>query len=311
MASLPTCVLLGTPAFAIPTADMLVRTPCVTFLGVITKPDEPVGRTQEHTPPPLKRWAATRGCSVWQPETKAVLTSLLQELHPDCMIVVAYGKIILSEALAVPRWGAINLHPSLLPKYRGPSPVHAAIAHGDQETGVTVMLLDAEIDHGPLLAQERVPIPDGVSRTVLEELLAERGAALLERILPEYFSGHIVPHEQNHADATFTSLLVRADGKLDWSQPAHVLARLVRAYEGWPGTWCLLPDGRRLKVLGAHTGDSEKGSPGMLAASADDRIAVICGDQQTLVLTEVQPEGRGAMTGPEFRRGQPKLMQLM
>lgn len=296
-----TCALLGTPSFAIPAAEILTGTSTCTLLGIITKPDEPVGRSHAMTPPPLAMWAREHGIRLLQPDTKDELTALLTELRPDVAVVVAYGKIIPSAALAIPKFGFVNIHPSLLPKYRGPSPVHAAIANGDAETGVTLMLLDAEVDHGPLLAQERVEIPPAVTRSELDAFLAERGAQLLARTLPKYLAGRTAPQPQDHARATMTPLLTREHGKIDWSEPAAVIERKVRAYEGWPGTWFVLPNGKRLKVLSASVGAAHPGIPGTLVR--DDVMGVACGDGRLLVFNRVQPEGGAPMDGVAFMRG--------
>lgn len=308
-----TCVLLGTPEFAIPTAEVLRRTSACNLLGVITKPNEPAGRGKALTPPPLAMWAKERAVQCWQPETKEALTALLRELSPDVAIVAAYGKIIPPEALAIPRFGFVNLHPSLLPKYRGPSPISAAIANGDTETGVTLMLLDAEVDHGPILAQERVPLSPTETRSSLERELAELGARLLARTLPDHFAGHITLQPQDDAQATTTPLLSREHGRIDWRESAAVIERKVRAYEGWPGTWTTVsvspPPGKRLKVLSASVGGLTDAAPGTIIHRGD-AFAVACGDHRLLTLTAVQPEGKPAMDGAAFRLGHRTIRSL-
>ena len=334
------CILLGTSAFAIPTAEVLARTSApapyrtsaaassgtrrgetdrntkhtdkrsahvgsgagCTLLGVITKPDESAGRYRALATPPLAAWAKEHDVQCWQPDTKVALTALLHELTPDVAVVAAYGKIISPEALTIPHLGFVNIHPSLLPKYRGPSPIHAAIANGDAETGVTLMLLDAEVDHGPIITQERIPLFPTATRSALERELAQRGAALLERVLPEYIAGRIAPQPQDHERATTTPLLSRAHGRIDWREPAEVIERKVRAYVGWPGAWCALPDGKRLKILRASLGDSTDAAPRAITPHGD-AFTVACGDHRALVLDDVQPEGGSAMSGAEFLRG--------
>lgn len=327
------CVLLGTSTFALPTAEVLMRSSACDSLGTITKPDEPIGRGRIKTPPPLAVWAKMRGARFWQPETKGALTALLRELKPDVVIVVAYGKIIPPEALAIPRLGFVNLHPSLLPKYRGPSPIQSVIANGDTETGVTLILLDAKVDHGPIIAQERVPLSPTATRSALERELAMRGAALLERTLPEYLLGRITPQPQDDTQATTTPLLTREHGRIDWNEPAAMIERKVRAYEGWPGTWTTVSVspplsegerrvvrvqkrrgsargwGMRLKVLSASVGDSTNAVPGAIARS-HSRLDVACGDGSLLTLLTVQPEGKPAMDGGAFLLGHQDLFAL-
>jgi methionyl-tRNA formyltransferase len=301
MFTMPSCVLLGTPEFAIPTAEVLKGISNCDFLGIITKPDEPVGRTQALTPPPLATWASEHSVRCWQPNTKAELTELLREIKPDVAVVVAYGKIIPPDALVIPQFGFVNIHPSLLPRWRGPSPVAAAIAAGDTETGVSLMLLDADIDHGPILAQESVPLAPTATRTTLERELAQRGATLLARTLPGYFAGQVALKPQDHAQATFSEMLTRDHGRLDWQEPAATLERKIRAYEGWPGNWFTLPNGKRLKVLQAANGATTDAPAG--AITANDTFQVACGDHLALTLTRVQPDGGPPMDGTAFARG--------
>ncbi|MDO8425747.1 MAG: methionyl-tRNA formyltransferase, partial [bacterium] len=154
----PTCIFLGSSSFAQPSAEALVASGTCALVGVVTQPDKPAGRGQRVAASPMATWAREHGVSLWQPSTKQELTQLIRDRAPDVAVVVAYGRIIAADALAVPRHGFINLHPSLLPRWRGPSPIAAAIAAGDQETGVTVMRIDDQMDHGPILAQERTPL---------------------------------------------------------------------------------------------------------------------------------------------------------
>lgn len=297
-----TCLLLGTPTFAIPVADALRSTSACTLIGIVTKPDEPAGRRQVLTPPPLATWARERSVQCWQPKTNQALIALLRERRPDVAVVAAYGKFIPPDALAIPRHGFVNLHPSLLPRWRGPSPIHAAIAAGDTETGVTLILLDAQMDHGPIIAQERTPLSLTAGRMSVERELAERGARLLERTLPEHFAARIVPHPQDEVQATTCPLLSRDDGRLDWRIPSATLERRVRAYEGWPGTWCTLLGDTRLKVFRAALGGPTSAMPGTVIRDGN-RFGVACGDGRTLILEEVQPEGRQPMSGADFLRG--------
>ncbi|MBI4142261.1 methionyl-tRNA formyltransferase [Candidatus Uhrbacteria bacterium] len=295
-------LLFGTPTFALPVAETLQRTSACTLIGVVTKPDEPVGRQRVLTAPPLATWARECGARCWQPKTKVELTALLRELQPDVAVIAAYGRFIPPEALTISRFGFVNIHPSLLPRWRGPSPVQAAIAAGDAETGVTCILLDREMDHGPIIGQERIPIAPTRGRVALERELAERGAQLLERILPEYLAGRMTPRPQDDAQATTCPLLARDDGRLDWREPTIVLERRIRAYEGWPGTWCADDGGRRLKVLRATIGGPTSAAPGTIVREVG-QFGVACGDDRTLILEIVQTEGRAPVPGGDFLRG--------
>ena len=295
-------LLFGTPTFAVPVAEMLQRSTVCTRIGVVTKPDEPAGRRRVLTAPPLAAWAAAHGVPLRKPKTSTELTATLRELQPDVAVVAAYGKLIPPEALAIPRFGFVNLHPSLLPRWRGPSPVQATIAAGDTETGVTCILLDREMDHGPIIGQERFLLSPTDGRAAVERELSERGARLLERILPEYLAHRITPQPQDDVQATTCPLLARDDGHLDWREQTAVLERKVRAYEGWPGTWCTISGGRRLKVLRATIGDPTSAPPGTIVRGTE-RFSVACGDDRTPTLEEVQPEGRAPMPGSDFLRG--------
>ncbi|MBI4449594.1 methionyl-tRNA formyltransferase, partial [Candidatus Uhrbacteria bacterium] len=207
------------------------------------------------------------------------------------------------------KFGFVNLHPSLLPKYRGPSPVQAAIANGDAETGVTLILLDEQMDHGPILAQERMSIPPTATRSQLDHDLAELGARLLERTLPHYLAGTVTPRPQDDSSATITPLLSRDHGRIDWHEPAEMIERRIRAYEDWPGTWCEISDGRRLKILRAALNGPTAESPGTIAPSSD-HLDVSCGDGRRLTLLTVQPEGKPAMDGKAFRIGHQSITVL-
>lgn len=297
-----TCLLFGTSVFALPTAEALRTTSACELLGVTTQSDAPAGRGRRPAAPPIKVWAESHGMRVWQPETQSELTVLLRELQPDIGVVAAYGRILPPTALGIPKFGFVNIHPSLLPRWRGPSPVAAAIAAGETETGVTIIQLDAEMDHGPILAQERVSLSPTATRSAVERALAHRGAALLARVLPDYLAGRMISTPQDHAQATTTPLLSREHGRIDWQEPAAVIERKVRAYEGWPGTWCTLPSGKRLKILRAEMGGLTPESPGNIAPS-QDHLDVACGDHTLLSLVTVQPAGKPSMDGAAFRRG--------
>lgn len=297
-----TIILFGTSAFAIPFASVLRSIPDCALLGVIARPDKPAGRGQHSTPPPLAAWACDHGVRLWQPETKQELTTLLHDQRPDVAVVAAYGKIIPAEALAVARLGFVNVHPSLLPRHRGPSPIQTAIMSGDTETGVTLIVLDAAVDHGPIIAQERTALSPTTTRCALEQELADRGAALLSRVLPEYLAGRIIPRQQDHTLATTTPLLSREHGRIDWHESAAFIERKVRAYEGWPGTWCVLPDDARLKIPSATVDGPTNTTPGSIVRS-NNRFDVACGDGVLLTIITVQPAGGTVMDGASFLRG--------
>lgn len=298
----PRMLLLGTLLLAQPTAEMLRTAYHDALMGVVTQPDARAGRAKQPSPPPLAHWAQEHDVRTWQPRTKAQLAACIKELQPDVCIVVAYGVIIPEEILALPRYGFLNVHPSLLPRWRGPSPIATAIAAGDTETGVTIIQLDAKMDHGPILAQERLSVPEDAARTTLEAALATLGAVLLQRVLPEYLAGRVTPQPQNDAHATYCKLLTREDGRMDWKEPAAILERKVRAYEGWPGTWCIIGS-TRCKILVAKMGEVAQDAPGIITRDSQGRMSIACGDARTLIMLRVQPEGKPPMSGEDFLHG--------
>lgn len=206
----------------------------------------------------------------------------ISKLAPDLIIVAAYGKIIPSDILSIPRFGCLNLHPSLLPKYRGPSPIQTAILNGDETTGLTIILMDEKIDHGPIIAQKKMKISPEDNYQSLEKKLAQLAADFLIEILPQYFQGKIKTKPQNESKASYTKILTRQDGQIDWQQSAVQIARQVRAFYPWPGAWTEF-NGLRVKILKAKAVDKK------------------------LLLEIVQPAGKKPMTGQEFFRGHPNV----
>ncbi len=295
-------VYLGTPDFAVGPLEALAADARYTVVGVVTQPDRPVGRRGTPQPPPVKLAAERLGIPVLQPETlrddAAIAT--LAAWQPDVGVVAAYGEILRRRVLELPPLGYVNIHPSLLPRWRGPTPVASAILAGDAETGVTIIKLDAKMDSGPILAQHRQPLPaDALAGPLTYELFAHGTALLLDALEP-YAAGTLVPAPQHDADATYARMLSRADGQIDWQQPAAQIARMVRAYHPWPGsatTW----RGQPFKILSATAEPAAGGEPGMLLPATD--VAAIATGDGALVLHEVQPAGKKPLAGTAWRRG--------
>ncbi len=293
-------VFMGTPAFAAPALGALLDAGH-NVAGVFTQPDRRAGRGRRLTPPPVKTFAEERGIPVFQPASlrdNATATAQLARLAPDAIIVAAYGLFLPTEILELPRLGCLNIHPSLLPKYRGPSPVVSALLEGETTTGVTVMLLDEGMDSGPILAQVERPIGGAETADALTDHLFEIGATLLTQTLDEWAAGDLIPTPQNDADATFTRRLTREDGRLDWSEPADALGRRVRAMTPWPGaftTW----RGRTVKILSARVADrrdelpedAASAPPGTVIRWGENSIGVVAGNG-ALKLFDLQMEGR-------------------
>lgn len=224
-------VFFGTPAFAAEYLQALINEPLFDVIAVVAQPDEPVGRKQVLTPPPTKVLAQAHNIPVLQP------TKLKDAEFPtaDAYVVVAYGRIIPQRVLDIPRYGCSNVHPSLLPQLRGPSPIIAAVAEGLHETGVSIMRLDADMDHGPILAQTIISMSAEETTLSLTQKVVDVGVPLLIDTLRTL--EHVTPQEQDHAAATYCHLLTREDGRIDWQQPAATIDAKVRAYNPWPGTF--------------------------------------------------------------------------
>lgn len=301
-------VFMGTPEFAAPSLQRLVDDRHQ-VVAVYTQPDRPAGRSGAPSPPPVKRLAERLGLLVRQPRSlrREEAQQALRELAPDLLVVAAYGLILPQAVLDIPRLGGLNVHPSLLPRHRGPAPVVGALLAGDQETGISIMLMDAGMDTGPVLTQRRSLIAPEDTAGTLTERLAREGAFLLGETIPLWAKGELTPQLQDPALATYTKLLTKEDSIIDWTAPAPVLARRVRAYQPWPGaatTW----QGKALKVLAAEAADQpETGHPPgtVMSSPGGFRGAAVQTGQGLLLLWRVQLEGKRPLTIEEFLRGAP------
>jgi methionyl-tRNA formyltransferase len=304
---------MGTPDFAVPTLELLVSVGN-DVAAVYTQPDRPSGRGQHMAETPVKRRAQQLGLRVLAPKTLRAPEAIeaLRSFSPEALVVAAYGKLLPQAALDAAPKGALNIHPSLLPKYRGPSPIAAAILAGDRETGGTIMLLDAGMDTGPILAQRRTPIGDDDTTGTLSERLAREGAALLAETLAQWLAGKITPQAQDEAAATITKLVEKEDGRIDWSRPAREIWLQTRAYNPWPGsftTW----RGAIVKVLQARPMQDKRGEVGtvLLLESAPGgtkgKQLAVCTRDGVLILERLQLEGKRAMTAQEFLAGRPEI----
>ena len=300
-------VFMGTPDFAVPVLSALVDAGH-DLVAVYTQPDRPLGRGRRTRPTPVKEYAVERGLEVFQPESlrrDEDARRRLSDLASDVMVVAAYGLILPVDVLDAPPLGCLNVHPSLLPKYRGPSPVASAILAGDEVTGVTVMEVTEQVDSGPVVARRRMRIRADETTGELTGRLFRLGACLMVAALPGWASGEIEASPQDDAEATMTRLLTRDDGAIDWSEPAERIARQVRAYDPWPGSYTRW-DGRRLKVLEASVSVSRAGggeAVGTVVSGEDGSLGVVTGDG-VLRLVELQMEGRRAVEAGAFARGQ-------
>lgn len=296
----------GTPGFAVPALRALIAHGWPVEL-VVTAPDKPVGRRAVLTPSAVSVAAGELGIRVRTPVNlkDESFWAEFSEFRPDVCIVAAYGKLIPKRYLDTPRLGFLNIHPSLLPMYRGPSPIQTAILDGATTTGVSIMLLDEEMDHGPIIAQETWDIPGGFDAGACETELARIGAGLLLRILPSYADGSTIPAPQDHAAATFTHKFTRADGRLDWNLPCQAVYNRIRALGDEPGTWTTW-NGSVLNIIAAHPAPTQHAPEGRVVRT-EDGIGVGC-QTGILMVDRVQPEGGTAMDATAFANGRPEFI---
>jgi methionyl-tRNA formyltransferase len=294
-------VFLGTPEFAVPALKALANSEFRPF-AVFCAPDKPVGRKQEMTPPPVKAAAQKFGIPVYQPANKQELKEKVLELKPDLIISAAYGIIVPKEVLETPNFGCLNIHPSLLPKYRGASPIQAAILNGDEKTGVTIFKMDEGIDTGPIIAKSEWQIANSkISTPELSKELAESGAQLLIKTLPDWLSGKIIPEKQSNSESVYAPQIEKEDGKINWQKPAVEIERQIRAFDPWPGTFSEY-DGLKFKILEAEISEKESGKePGALLLE-NGKLAVQTGNG-SLILEKVQLEGGKPTNAESFLRG--------
>lgn len=290
---------MGSPDFAVPSLRALAA--AYRICGVVTQPDRPSGRGGVLTPPPVKVLAQELGLPLMQPEKLRAPEAMAQltEWAPDVIIVAAFGQILRQNVLDLPRFGCVNVHGSLLPRWRGAAPIQAAILAGDAETGITIMKMDAGIDTGDILSMRAIPIaPDDTGGSLFEKM-AQLGADLLLETLPRYLRGEIAPRPQPAEGATYAPMLKKEDGLLDFTHPATELERRVRAFNPWPSAW-MLWQGAPLKIHRAHV-DTAKAQPGQRLVV--NGLPAIGAGGGVLVLDEVQPAGKKPMPGKAFLAG--------
>ena len=304
-------VFCGTPSFAVPTLEALLAAGHEISL-VVSQPDRPVGRRQELTAPPVKLAGFAAGIAVTQPEkirNNPEFRAQLEAIAPEAIVVVAYGRIIPPWMLTLPRFGCINLHGSLLPKYRGAAPIQWAVAMGDAFTGNTTMLLEEGLDTGPILLQQAVAIEPEQTAVELFDVLARAGAPLMVKTLVGLADRTIVPEPQNHAFATFAPLLDREDGRMEFAKrTAMEIKNRWRGFQPWPGAFTVL-DGKKLIVhrmdvthANVDIADSGGAMPGEIRTEGQ-RLFVCCAEDTWLELLEIQLEGRKRLSAAEFLRG--------
>jgi methionyl-tRNA formyltransferase len=298
-------VFFGTPEFAVPTLDALLKSP-YDIVGVITQPDRPRGRGQHTTASPVKAAALAAGTRVLQPATvkDPAFLAELSDLAPDLGVVAAYGQILTERALAIPRLGMINVHASILPRYRGAAPVHRAVINGEVETGVTIMRVVKALDAGPMLAVARRPIAPDETSDEVERGLAALGAELLAGTIPGLLEGRVPEIPQDDSAATYAPRLTKDERWIDWKWPAERIHNVIRGLHPWPNAATFLGSQRLILHRSRVVHRDEPDVPGKIIAAHGDLLLVSCGIGNVSI-TELQAEGKRPMSVREFLAGHP------
>lgn len=298
-------VFMGTPDFAVGSLQALCESGKHEILAVVTQPDRPKGRGNKLLQTPVKEYALEQGLTVYQPQKVKTpeFVELLHELQPELIVVDAFGQFLSKEILELPKYGCINVHASLLPKYRGAAPIQYAIIKGEKESGVTIMQMDIGMDTGAMLDKVVVPIAENTTMGELHDALREQGAALLLEVIDKIAAGTAVAEPQDDAQATYATLLDRSMEHIDWSKTAQEVHNLIRGFNPAPSTFTKLPNGKSLKIWGSKmTGKSSAAAAGTVIETGKHSFFVACGEG-VLEITEVQPESKKRMPAQVFLNG--------
>lgn len=303
-------VFMGTPDLARVLLEGIAREPWVQLDAVVSQPDRPAGRHLQPMPSAVSAAALSRGLCLLRPDRARDpgFISRIRDLEPDLILVAAYGQLLPQALLEIPRLGCLNVHTSLLPRWRGAAPIQWAIASGDAETGVSLMRMDVGLDTGPVIATRQTPIGDTETSASLHDRLARLGVDLVREEIPPYAAGLRPPVAQPTRGVTLAPKITREDGRLDWNRPAADLARRLRAFTPWPGAHCWIPTEPKPRLIKVHAARvapmPTRAEPGTVISRESDGIVVACGSD-ALVLIEVQPEGGRRMAVRDFLSGNP------
>lgn len=306
-------VFWGTPYFGAKILEALIQEGFLPVL-VVTSPDKPCGRGLKIKKSAVKEVAEKWHLKIAQPEklknNKYLLNKIIA-LKPDLYLLASYGKIIPKEYLDIPLKGALNIHPSLLPRWRGPSPIQATILNNDQETGVTIILMDEKMDHGPIIGSSTIKIENPkIVYKELEEILIQKAIELLKKVLPEWLEGKIKPIPQKDEEATYCSTIKKEDGKIDFQEPAEIIERKIRAYETWPKVW-FEKGGKIFKILKAEIIKDDESTKNKSVGEfflLNKNLAVKC-KKDVLIIGKIQPENKKILNGYEFWCGYQKYLR--
>ena len=296
-------LFMGTPDFAVPCLNILIKSE-YEVCGVVTQPDKPQGRGHKLTPPPVKRLATENGIEVFQPETLKdfAFKTELERLSPDMIVVVAYGKILPEYILNFPKYGCINMHASLLPKYRGAGPIQWSVINGEEKTGITSMLMDKGLDTGDMILKVETEIGEYETASELHDRLMVMGADLLIETVKGIETGEIVPEKQNDEESCYAPMISKETAKIDWSRSARVVSKLIAGMNSWPVAHTLYK-GEVLKIYRATVKGAAKGKTGQILAANENGIEILCGDGVSILATEVQFAGTKAMQVRDYLNG--------
>ena len=298
-------VFMGTPDFAVGSLQALCESGKHEILAVVTQPDRPKGRGNKLLQTPVKEYALEQGLTVYQPQKVKTpeFVELLHELQPELIVVAAFGQFLSKEILELPKYGCINVHASLLPKYRGAAPIQYAIIKGEKESGVTIMQMDIGMDTGAMLDKVVVPIAENTTMGELHDTLREQGAALLLQVIDKIAAGTAVAEPQDNEQATYATLLDRSMEHIDWSKKAQEVHNLIRGFNPAPSTFTKLPNGKSLKIWGSKmTEKNSAAAAGTVIETGKHSFFVACGEG-VLEITEVQPESKKRMPAQVFLNG--------
>mgnify|MGYP000817781192 FL=1 len=298
-------VFMGTPDFAVGSLQALCESGKHEILAVVTQPDRPKGRGNKLLQTPVKEYALAQGLTVYQPQKVKTpeFVELLHELQPELIVVAAFGQFLSKEILELPKYGCINVHASLLPKYRGAAPIQYAIIKGEKESGVTIMQMDIGMDTGAMLDKVVVPIAENTTMGELHDALREQGATLLLQVIDNIAAGTAVAEPQDNEQATYATLLDRSMEHIDWSKTAQDVHNLIRGFNPAPSTFTKLPNGKSLKIWGSKITDkSSAAAAGTVIETGKHSFFVACGEG-VLEITEVQPESKKRMPAQVFLNG--------
>jgi methionyl-tRNA formyltransferase len=295
-------IFMGTPEFSLPGLQKLINETSFEIVGVFTQPDRPINRKQILTPPPVKKLALENKLAVFQPEKIRTEIEIIKNLKPDLIVVIAYGQIIPQTILDIPTYGCINVHASLLPKYRGAACLNAPILNGDIETGVTIMKMEAGLDTGPILRQAILKLDSREKLETIHDKLSSMGADLLIPTLHDFIAKKIIPQSQDDSQASYIKILKKEDGRIDCKKSAIEIERMIRAYHPWPGTF-IDTNHKILKIISVAPEILKINNykNGQLFLN-NNQLAIQCG-QDALYILKLQLEGKKVMTSEEFLRG--------